>query len=255
MSISANAIVILTDTDGNQFRASMEQANALAAMEAANKGGFATVVGYKPSSGYTVKPTIDYQVLTRFSYDKLLSRKRDVMEGVTWNDIKDAAYADPKIAAEIKAKGEEHVRGVFNERKAKALESIHVTKSGDREDAHRQGHDRCYGRVMEGVRVHYVTESIDGIKHPVLTDGLPTADSIMLNVLILNKSVREPGERKVVNSGVPVLLGNLIDKRLNSRSVGFKSLSLKPGNFEEIRMGGVTLNEADAARLGDLLIL
>ncbi|WAX21444.1 hypothetical protein [Stenotrophomonas phage RAS14] len=255
MPITDNATVILTDADGNRFRASMEQANALAAMEQANKGGFATIIGYQPSSDYVVKPLHDYQVITRFDYGRLNNRKRDALEGITWNQVKDEILALPKVIELVKAKGEEHVRGIFNERKAKELDSIHVSAMGDRSDAHRQGHDRCYGRIVEGVRVHYKTEKVDGIMQPVFTDGLPTADSIMLNVLILSRNVREPGERKVVNSGVPVLISNVLKKQMNSRSVGFKALSLKPGNFEEVRMGGVTLNEADTARLGDLLIL
>lgn len=255
MTLNANAVVILTDMDGNAFRASQEQADALYAIEASNKGGFASIIGYRPSSDYVVAPLHDYQVLTRFNYGKLNDRKRDAMEGITWNQVKADILADPKVAALAAEKGEEHIRGIFNERKAKELDSIHTTAIGDRSDSHRQAHDRCYARVMEGVRVHYVTEKVGKETHPVLTDGLPTAQAIMLNVLILSRNVREPGERKVVNSGVPVIISNILKKQLNSRSVGFKALSLKPGSFESLRIGGTTLNEADTARLGDLLIL
>jgi hypothetical protein len=255
MSLNQNAIVILHDTDGNAFRVSQEQADALYALETTNKGGFASVIGYRPSSNYVVPPLHDYQVITRFSYAKLQERKRDALEAITWKQVKDDILSIPKVAALAKEKGEEHIRGIFNERKAKELDSIHVSASGDRSDSHRQAHDRCYGRVMEGIRVHYQTHKIDGETHPILTDGLPTVESIMLNVLILSRNVREPGERKAVNSGVPVLISNAIAKQLNARSVGFKALSLKPGNFETVRMGGVMLNEADTAKLGDLLVL
>ena len=61
-------------------------------------------------------------------------------------------------------------------------------------------------------------------------------------------------ERKAVNSGVPVLLSNIIAKNLNQRSVGFKALSLKPGNFDSVKVGGNVLTEADTKRLGDILI-
>ena len=246
--------VILVDQDGNQFRASLDQANALRALASANKGGFAQVIGYRPSTGYTVIPTIDYNVMTRFSYMNLLNRKQDALDAITWASIREDALANPKIAAMVKANGEEAVRAIFNERKAKELASISDTKLGNRDDAQRQAHDRCYGRICEGVRVHYATETIDGIKQPILTDGIPTADSIILSVLILNKTVREAGERKAVNSGVPVLLSNIIAKNLNQRSVGFKALSLKPDNFDSVKVGGNVLTEADTKRLGDILI-
>ena len=247
--------VILVDQDGNQFRASLDQANALRTLSNANKGGFAQVVGYRPSTGYTVKPVVDYNVMTRFSYMNLLNRKQDALDAITWATVRDDAMASPKIAEMAKVKGEEAVRAIFNERKAKELASISDTKLGNRDDSHRQAHDRCYGRICEGVRVHYATETIGGEKHPILDEsGLPTADSIMLSALILNKTVRESGERKAVNSGVPVLLSNIIAKHLNQRSVGFKALSLKPGNFEMIKVGGNALMEADTKRLGDILI-
>lgn len=250
--MSINAVVIMEDVDGNKFRCTMEQATSLKALSESNKGGFATILGYKPSSGYVTVPTVDYQVITRFSYIKLLQRQRDAMEGITWNDIKADAYADPKIAAAIKAQGEEAIRAIFNERKGGQLGSISNTLQGYRDDAHRAAHDRCYGRICEGVRVHYETHTVDGQKDPILTDGLPTADSIMLNVLFLNTNIRVPGEKKKVNSGVPVLIGNLIEGKLNQRSVGFRALSLKPGNFEAVRIGGQVLTEADTSRFGDV---
>lgn len=252
MSI-APPTVIMEDKDGNQFRCTLEQANTLKALSEANKGGFATVIGYRPSSGYIKPSLVDYQIITRFSYVNLLQRQRDAMEGITWNDIKADCLADAKIAAAIKEQGEEAIRAIFNERKGKQLGSISTTLQGKRDDAHRQAHDRCYARITEGVRVHFETHDVNGQKDPILTDGLPTAQSIMLDALFLNTNVREPGEKKVVNSGVPVLIGNIIESKLNQRSVGFRSLSLKPGNFEAVRIGGKVLNEADTARFAGVL--
>ena len=81
---------------------------------------------------------------------------------------------------------------------------MNTTLSGDRSDSHRAGHDRCYAHVADGVKVNFVTEKDkDGLMQPVLTDGLPTAASIMVSYLEINRTTRKEGEYKVVNSGAP----------------------------------------------------
>lgn len=221
---------ILTDLNGQQFRATAEQAEALESLSVARQGGIATVYGYVATSD-RVKPTVyDAQLITRFSVENLYKRKMAALSDLRFSDVKEFIDADPVLSK----LSETELLTIFNTRKAKEVDSMNTTLAGDRSDAHRQGHDRCYARVADGIKVHFVTEKVDGLMQPVLTDGLPTVASIMVACLELNRNVREPGEYKVVKSGAPVLMSNAIYKALNKRSVGLKFLSLKEGNFERL---------------------
>lgn len=226
--------VILTDLYGKQFRATPAQQEALESLAASRAGGIATVYGYKPTSGYVKgkEPVQDVQVLTRFSTERLYERKAMALSDITFSSVKDDIAADPVLSK----LSDIELLQLFNDRKAMEVDSLATTLSGSREGAQREAHDRCYAKVADGIRVHFVTEKNkeDGLMYPVLTDGLPTVASIMVNVLELSKVVRVPGEYKVVKSGAPVLMGNIIKKQLNSRSVGFKALSLKEDNFERL---------------------
>lgn len=225
------SLVTLTDLNGNQFRATAEQAEALESLSVARSGGIATVYGYVATSDRT-KPTVyDAQFITRFSTEKLYKRKMAALSEIRFSDIRSFIEADP-ILSKLP---ETELLTIFNDRKAKEVDSMNTTLSGDRSDAHRQGHDRCYARLAEGIKVHFVTEKdSEGLMQPVLTDGLPTVSSIMVACLELNRTIREPGEYKVKKSGAPVLMSNAIAKVLNSRSVGLKYLTLKEGNFERL---------------------
>ena len=222
--------LILTDLNGQKFRATAEQAEALESLSVARQGGIATVYGYTATSD-RVKPTVyDAQLITRFSVENLYKRKMAALSDLRFSDVKEYIDADPVLSK----LPESELLTIFNTRKAKEVDSMNTTLTGDRSDAHRQGHDRCYARVADGIKVHFVTEKVEGIMQPVLTDGLPTVASIMVACLELNRNVREPGEYKVVKSGAPVLMSNAISKALNKRSVGLKFLSLKEGNFERL---------------------
>lgn len=221
---------ILTDLNGQKFRATTEQAEALESLSVARQGGIATVYGYVATSD-RVKPTVyDAQFITRFSIENLYKRKMAALSDLRFSDVKEFIDADPVLSK----LPETELLTIFNTRKVKEVDSMNTTLTGDRSDAHRQGHDRCYARVADGIKVHFVTEKVDGLMQPVLTDGLPTVASIMVACLELNRNVREPGEYKVVKSGAPVLMSNAIAKVLNKRSVGLKFLSLKEDNFERL---------------------
>ncbi len=221
---------ILTDLNGQKFCATAEQAEALESLSVARQGGIATVYGYKATSGRTIPTVYDAQLITRFSVENLYKRKMAALSEIHFSDVEEFVKADATLAALPR----ETLLTHFNDRKAKMVESMNTTLKGDRSDAHRQGHDRCYARVAEGVKVHFVTEKVDGLMQPVLTDGLPVVESIMVGVLELNRHIREKGEYKVVKSGPAVLMGNAIEKALNKRSVGLKYLTLKEDNFERL---------------------
>lgn len=216
---------------GGKVWASRQQADTLEALTLTRKGGFARVYGYKPSSNYEVSPVQDIVMVTRFSTEKVYERKRKALESITFDDVKDAIAREPKLKALTVAEQE----ALFNERLQEMVNSLTKTLNGDRSDAHRQGHDRCYLRIAEGVKVNYVTEKgKDGLMHPVLTDGFPTVASIMITYLENSKVTRVEGVRKVVNSKPPKLMSNAIESVLNKRSVSIKTLSLKEDNFERL---------------------
>lgn len=231
---------------GGKVWATRQQADTLEALTLTRKGGFARVYGYKPASNYEVPPVQDIVMVTRFSTEKVYERKRKALESITFDDVKDAIAREPKLKALTVAEQE----ALFNERLQEMVNSLTKTLNGDRSDAHRQGHDRCYLHIAEGVKVNYVTEKgPDGLMHPVLTDGFPTVASIMLTYLENSKVTRVEGVRKVVNSKPPKLMSNAIESVLNKRSVGIKTLSLKEDNFERLVIDNEVVLREDVAGL------
>lgn len=236
----------LVTVNGQSVWATREQADTLAMLEQTRKGGFARVYGYKATSG-RVKPTVyDATVTTRFSYAKLLERKRNVLNAMTLDDVRPFVKA-PKLLALDDAKLAE----TFATRKAKELNSIATTEAGNRTDAHRAAHDRCYLNVDTGIVVHYVTaKGDDGRMYPTMLDGFPIVDSIMLNVLEVSRTVREAGEYKVVNSGVDVLMSKAIAAAMKAKGVrSLSRLSLKEDNFERLAIDNEVVLPEDCVGL------
>lgn len=236
----------LVTVNGQSVWATREQADTLAMLEQTRKGGFARVYGYKATSG-RVKPTVyDATVTTRFSYAKLLERKRNVLNAMTLDDVRPFVKA-PKLLALDDAK----LADTFATRKAKELNSIATTEAGNRTDAHRAAHDRCYLNVDTGIVVHYVTvKGDDGLMHPTMLDGFPIVDSIMLNVLEVSRTVREAGEYKVVNSGVDVLMSKAIEAAMKAKGVrSLSRLSLKEDNFERLAIDNEVVLPEDCVGL------
>lgn len=223
--------VLVSGIDGKDVWVTPAQAEALTQLVDAKAGGCAGIHGYIPSTGYSVSPVVDLQVLTKFSYSKLIERKRSALEAIAFSDVQDAINMEPKLAQ--LAVTEQN--SLFEKRKQSLLKSIDTTLDGDRSDAHRQGHDRCYVDFANGIKAHLVTEKgADGLKHPLLLNGFPVVDSVMLGCIELNRKVIKEGVHKVVNSGAPVLMGNAIESLLNKRSVSYKTISLKADNFDKV---------------------
>ena len=224
--------------NGVTFNVSPRHAAALELLMETNGGGFATVKGYVSTSDRIVPEKADIQFISRFKVENLYARRRAALEAITFADVYPLVKDHPKVAALDESK----VEAIFNERKAKEIASIDKTASGDRDDAHRAAHDRNYLTVVPGVKTNWITEKNDeGLQIPVLdSDGFPTVGSIMLNIIQVNKTVIEPGEYKVVNSGVPVILSNAI-KSLLPKSCKMKTISLKENNFDSLAINGMEL--------------
>jgi len=222
---------VFTTESGDKFRCTTEQADTLNALTTIVKGGIGTVHGYVMPSGRTVPEKADIQFITAFSIQKLYERKLAALDNISFDDIREHANANEKIAQ----LDESAQVDLFEKRKAMEMASLQKTLDGDRSDSRRQAHDRVYCRIGLGVKVHYRTiKNDDGIKVPDLVAELPVAESIMVDFLELNRTVIEPGQYKTVNSGAPVLMGNVIKKALNMKSLNMKTLSLKADNFDSL---------------------
>lgn len=219
--------------NGVTFKVTGRQAGVLEKLSETNGGGFATVKGYRNSDGQVA----DYSFISRFSTENLYKRKRAALEAITAGQVLENLTGSEKVAALSAA----DFRDTFNQRKATLLESIDKSLSGERDDAHRQAHDRNYVTIAPGVKVNFVTEKVDGKQIPVKdADGHYTAGAIMLSIIQISKTVIHDVPRKVVNSGAPVLIGKEIERLLPS-SAKIKTLSLKDDNFESLQIGGATL--------------
>lgn len=238
--------------NGESFYASKKQADALEELTSTRAGGMATVKGYVSDSKRITPETADINCLTRFSYFRLLTRKIAALEALTVEAMTEAAKHE-----DLKALAPEAFEKAFNDRRAYLVASARKTLEGIRDDAHRQGHDRCYIRIAEGIRVNYKTVDVNGIKQPVTlpdTDengvmqtnvpGLPMAETILLDIIEINRKVIIEGEYKPVKSGVPVLMENVMLSLL-PKGVKFKALSLKPENFDSLHISGKEINPAD----------
>jgi len=223
--------VVYESESGCKFRCTEAQQETLRKLETIVKGGIGTVHGYTMKSGRVKPETADIQFLTAFSTERLYRRRIAALESISYDDIADNLPDNPKLTKLT----EDERREMFNTRRQKEIASYQKSLDGDRSDAHRQAHDRCYCNIGQGVKVHYRTEKDDdGIRQPIMINGLPVVESIMLTILEIKRKVIEPGEYKKVNSGAPVLISNAIKSTMNLRSVGLKTLSLKEDNFDRL---------------------
>lgn len=230
---------LVADQNGMQVWITGKQLETLNVLEQCRGGLVAGVHGYVPTTGYEVSPVKDMQILTRFSYANLLRRRQSALEAIELTDIP----ADTVPANKLKGKT---LAEWFAERKAQELVSMQKTLDGDRSDAHREGHDRCYARFVEGIKCHLKTvKGNDGLMHPVLENGFPVVESIMVQHLVLNTKTIKEGVYKTINSGASVMVKNAIERVLNSRSVKVKSISLKEDNFDKLVIDHNTIVPSD----------
>lgn len=225
----------LATFNGHSFHATRAQIEALETLASTNGGGIAVVHGYVSESDRITPETADITFISRFSVTRLYERRIKALESLTYEQC------EPHMHDSCRATRAHEIPGVikaFNDRREFMIASCRKTLAGDRSDAHRQGHDRCYTRVTEGVRVNFKTvPDAQGIKQPVTLDGHPIAETILVDMIEISKRVTVPGEYKKKKSGVPVLMENAMMAVL-PKSVKFKCLSLKENNFERLTIGG-----------------
>lgn len=238
----ANNVLYTTDA-GEKFWCSKEQSDTLDVLKELNAGGIGTIYGYRPTSGYSVSPVMDVQVITRISVEALYKRKIAALESVSYSDVKE--FIEKSNDSKLSSLDAKVAEDLFNDRKNRLIASMKKTLEGDRSDAARQGHDRNNITVCKGVKVNLEGRTVDGIKHPNLFDGYPIAATINLMCIEIGRTVRQEGVYKTVNSGAPVLVENLIEKQLNSKSIGLKTFSLDSSKFEKIVVAKKSITRDD----------
>ena len=210
---------IVATINGTELNVSMKLLAVLEPLIEARKGGFAYLKGGVFTSGRTKATVANVWFNSCFSYTNLL---------------------DAKVLALTEMEGIEGVDpALFTTAKAELIASAMKTLEGHREDAHRQGHDRCFLRVVDGVKIHYVTEKVGDRMEPVLTNGLPTAKSIQVSALEVARKVVEPGEYKKVNSRPLTLAKKAIEKALKAKGIKTpKTFTLQEDKFECLSIDG-----------------
>lgn len=243
-------LLTVTADDGRKVNLNARQAQAIKTLNESRGGGCAAVSGYVPSTNWVEPPVQDIQLLTNFSTERLYERRIKALEAVQFADVMDGVRKDDVLSAKTIT----DLQDIFEDRKGRMIASLQKTLEGDRSDAHRQAHDRCYVHIG-GVKVNLETEKVDGRQEPIVDrDGNVTAKNVLVKYLELNVKTTKEGKRKVVNSGAPVRMGNLIEKCLNQRSVGFKTLSLKADNFETFKIDGKVLDADVPVDFRELLL-
>jgi hypothetical protein len=237
--------VLYAVENGDKFWCTHEQRNVLDVLYELQHGGIATIHGYTPTTGWELPPVNDVQVITKISIESLYRRKIQALDSVSFADVKPMLACDEKLSQ----LSESEARKIFNDRKQKLIDSMTKTLEGDRSDSRRAAHDAHNITVTKGVKVNLKSGKIGKEKHVIIKDGSPIAESILLNCIEISKKEIRPGVRKVVNSGVEVLMGNCIENCLNKRSVGLKTYSLDPSKFESIVVSKKTILKEDLVQL------
>jgi hypothetical protein len=240
--------VTVTAKDGRSVKMTANQADAIQSLSNTRKGGCASVIGYKPTTNWTESPVQDIQMITHFSTANLYARRHKAISELEFRDVAPKLAGTPKLGDMVL----NDCIALFEKRKQMLLDSLQKTMDGTGSDAYREGHERCYAYIGD-VKVHLVTEKVDGIKEPVMDGNDVIVDTIMVPYLELNTTVRQKGVRKGVNSGAPVHMTNLIESCLNKRSVIYKTLSLKADNFEAFRVDRKEFLPEDVTKFGDIL--
>lgn len=196
-----------------------------------NANAFTAIDGYRNSEGEKADLLVRGATATESVYN------------ATKEELLAVKIEDLELSKWVANKGKNSFASVADQFKfcidAK-LASIEKTLAGERDDAHRQGHDRCSRKVGAGVVIDLVTEKVDGIMVPVVNpQGLMLVKGIRLQCVLVKKTVTEAVEYKTVNSGSKVLMDNAIEKLLNSKRVDIRTYSLAEGKFEAIRSGSV----------------
>jgi len=250
--------------DNRKVYATEDQIKLIECLKKTTKGGYATIHGYKPTTGYVTSPSIDCNFISRFSTMNLYKRKLKALQDVKFNDLKITA---PKLLSLDET--EQHK--LFLQCVGKMIDSMKASIDGNRGDSNRKAHDVFYANCGMGVKVHLCTQKKGKETRLVLTnDGgqttidvskeeaeemeskgwYPIINSVMLSIIEISRKIVIEGQKKPApNSGPKVLMDNTINEAIKSKTVSMKTISLKSDNFDSLAIGGDLL---DADKAGNI---
>ncbi len=220
--------------------ASDAQAQAIELLQE-TKTGFATVHGYVSTSGYVTPQTADINFITKFNIMRVYERAIAALSELHFEDVKEELLKSKFGTIPIN-----ELRAAFFERVTSEIDSMQKTLDGDRSDAHREAHDRNYIGIAPAVKVHLKTKKDGDIRKPIIFKEYPLVESIMIGMIEIGRTITEAGEYKIVKSGLPVTISNIVKSKL-PRSAKLKFLSLKEDNFKSISIGGTEIIPDDIA--------
>lgn len=245
--------LLTTSYGGRVVYATKDQIALVDRLIQTTKGGYATVHGYKPTTGYVESPTIDWNFISRFSTINLYNRKMKALQAVAFEDLTITA---PKLVA--LSETDQHKQ--YLECVQKMIASMTKTIEGHRDDEHRKAHDAFYAFPDTGVKVHLNTTKKGKETRLILTnDGgssridvakdeaeimeakgwHPIVDAVMLSVIEIGRKVVVEGKSKPApNSGPKVLMDKAINEAIKSKTTAMKTVSLKADNFDSLCLGG-----------------
>ena len=203
---------------------------------------FTVLKGYVSTSKRLTPEVADHTVNANASVESLYKRRMAALANLETLSLEmlNLEHWVPSKGKNAKATAEEQ----FEFCKAAMIASMQKTIDGDRNDAHRKGHDRCFVPFSKGVRLHLVTEKVAGIMQPVKdSQGRLQVESVQLKALPHSKRVVTAGTYKPVNSGSKVLMDNAIKKAWNAPSLNFSTYKLASGNFDKVVSGDIAIED------------
>lgn len=247
MNTTLNTIDIVETTVGKRgCYATHSQIEVLNILSELNKGGFATVHGYKPKTNYIVRPIVNINFISKFSIIKLYERKLKALQNIDFSDL---ILTESKIVSLSLNDQKE----LFENCRAGMIDSLNKTINGDRSDNYRKAHDLFYETDSLGIKVHFLTEKISKETHLILHNDLPVVDKIMINVIEIGRKIIQEGEKKVINSGPKVLMDKAINHALRNIVINMFTLSLDNDNFDYLSIGGEIIDSNKLEEIQQLI--
>jgi hypothetical protein len=258
----------LVTINGKTMWMTQKMESALTQLDAARNGQFAYVLGYVATTGRIKPETYDAIFRSKVYTESIYKKIEHFIQNLRISDIDLSVFEKEVSKTELTQMALQVMR--------KMLVSVQKSLNDERDDAYRKAHDSNYVHSSTGIKISLQTEGIkvgtnlegkevileigeDGkpikkdaegktfikgkvkeIKRPILKDGHPVASSIMVKCIEMSRKTIVPGEYKVTNSKLETRIKNKIEKMYN-KEWRIKFLSLKDDNFNELHIGGETI--------------
>ena len=232
--------------EGGQVEVAMSEsaAKVIDAINETQRGSFGYVQDFnsgKVGEDKCERPSVsNIWFLSNPRYDKSVAR---MVASVTALDLAAVSERSGGLWQKMRDKataGKKDVTALFDTAKTNILTSLAKTEAGDRSDALRQAHDRCYVR-LDKVTIHLATApDAAGIMQPILNEnGLMVVDGAMLPFYPIQRVYADKGKWGETDSRALTLMQDAI--RLATKLPTFKRISMARLNFTRITFNSQTI--------------